>query len=82
MRNSGFIDRSPLSFLAGIFMLIVAFLTGSIPLGGLGFFDLGVGFVSFFNPDVADKKSAKLIVLTVYGFLIFWSILWLMSKLS
>lgn len=80
--NKGFIDRSPLSFIAGIFMLIVAVLAKSIPLGLLGIFDLGVGFIYFFNPDISDKKTAKLVIFTTYGALILWCVLWLMSKLS
>ena len=79
--KKGFIDRSPLSFVAGVFIVIVAILARSFPLGSLGIFDIGVGFVSFLNPDLADEKTPKLIIFILYGALILWSVLWLMSKM-
>ena len=79
--KKGFIDRSPLQYTAGIFILIVAILAKSIPLGTLGLFDLGIGFAHFSNPDLADKKTIKLFVFTLYGALILWSLLWLVSKM-
>lgn len=79
--KKGFIDRSPLSFASGVFIIIVAILAQSFPLGLLGVFDIGIGFVSFLNPDLGDKKSVKFAVFIIYGALILWSILWLMSKM-
>lgn len=79
--NKGFIDRGPLSFVGGIFMLLVGLLAKSIPLISLAIFDIVVSIVFFMNPDAADKNSVKFIVYFTYGALILWTVLWLMSKI-
>jgi hypothetical protein len=79
-KQSAFIDRTPLRFIGGAFILIVGILAKSFALIVLGLFDLGISFAFFIHPDVQDKKRFKLPILLLYGFILIWCALWLMSK--
>ncbi len=78
--KKGFIDRTPLRFIGGFFILIVGLLARSLPITFLGLFDLGISFLFFFKPSIDDKKSFKFIIGVLYGAILLWSIFWLGSK--
>ncbi len=80
--SKAFIDRTPLRFIGGLFILIVGILAKSLALSSLGIFDLIISFVFFKNPSIEDNKSFKLPVLLLYGGILLWCALWLLSKLS
>ena len=81
-KECGFIDRTPLRFIGGLFILIVGFFTQSTSLISLGVLDLAISFAFFFNPSIEDKKIIKLIVGLLYGFVLIWCVFWIMSKVS
>ena len=80
--QKGFIDRSPLWFLAGVFMLVAGILAKCIPLITLAIYDMSVGFAFFFHPNLDDNKPAKLFIYITYGALILWWVFWIMAKIS
>ena len=77
----GFIDRTPLRFIGGLFILIVGITAKSFSLGVLGIFDLIISFVFFLNPDIEYNKMFKLPTLLLYGGILIWCTLWIISKL-
>ena len=79
--DHGFIDRTPLRFVGGLFILFVGIFAKSLSLSLLGIFDLVISFVFFLNPDIESKKTFKLPTLLIYGGLLVWCTLWLISKL-
>ncbi len=79
MKN-GFIDRTPLRFIGGSFILLVGIFAKSFALVILGLFDLGISFAFFLKPEIDNKKMFKLPILLLYGFILVWCALWLMSK--
>lgn len=79
--TKAFIDRTPLRFIGGLFILIVGVFAKSFSISTLGVFDLVISFVFFLNPSIEDKKSFKLPVLLIYGAILIWCVMWLMSKL-
>ena len=79
-RTRGFIDRTPVRFIGGAFILIVGILAKSYSLAILGLYDLIISFLFFYDPDIQYKKSFKLPVLVLYGAILLWCAMWLFSK--
>jgi len=81
-KRFGFIDRTPLRFIGGAFILIVGILARSLPITLFGIFDLIISILFFMNPSIEDNKSFKLPALLLYGGILLWCALWLFSKFS
>jgi hypothetical protein len=79
--KKAFIDRTPLRFIGGAFILIVGLLARSLSLSLLGVFDLIISLIFFMNPEIEYNKAFKLPVLLIYGAILIWCMLWLMSRL-
>jgi hypothetical protein len=79
--KKAFINRTPLRFVGGTFMLLVGMLAKSTPLVILGLFDLGISFAFFLKPEIEDNKILKVIVGLIYGAILVWCISWLSSML-
>jgi len=80
--TDGFINRTPLRFIGGFFILIVGILAWSLSLFTLGVFDLAISFAFFIKPTIEDEKILKVLVGLLYGAILLWCALWLLSKIS
>jgi hypothetical protein len=81
-KTRAFIDRTPLRFIGGAFILGVGILAKSLPLIILGIFDLGISFLFFLKPTIEYKKRYKLPIILLYGFILIWSAFWLTTLFS